>query len=34
MTYLKEDEFKERTEAKHPDFTKSHPDYDYGAIIE
>ncbi len=34
MTYLDEKGFQARTEAKHPDFTESHPGYVYGAIDE
>jgi hypothetical protein len=34
MTYLSEKEFKERTEAKHPDVVEGHPNYDFGAVNE
>jgi hypothetical protein len=34
MSYLDEKEFQARTEAKHPDFTESHPEFVYGAIDE
>jgi carbonic anhydrase len=34
MTYLSEEEFHDRVEEKHPDFARTHPDYNYGAINE
>jgi hypothetical protein len=34
MSYLDETGFQTRTEAKHPDFIESHPDFVYGAIDE
>jgi carbonic anhydrase len=34
MTYLREEEFHKRVEEKHPDFARTHPDYNYGAINE
>jgi carbonic anhydrase len=34
MSYLSEKGFHDKTEEKHPDFAGSHPDYNYGAIIE
>jgi len=34
MTYLSEQEFRDRTGEKHPDFAATHPGFEYGAINE